>query len=148
MDLCEFQGRIFGKYKTHVFVLESDWDTFRPIEHVGWNGTEFEIIDKSYKRDIFDTHYGFGSVEMKRVCDALLKSTELETRVQIIDPAVFWRWCGHEEKLTWWRDRPVVFSSRCVSSDWKQYLSYLRCPPKTLKRSHIARRITKRLLPK
>ncbi len=151
MDLCEFQGRIYGKYKTHLFVLESDWDTFRPIEYVGWNGAEFTIVDEQYKRDIFSSHYGFGSPEMKQVCDALLKSTELEERKHIRDARVFWEWCGHSDKATWWRDRPVVFTTKCVSqtpADWKRYLMYLQAPPKTLKRSNALRRITKRLLPK
>lgn len=151
MDLCEFQGRIYGKYKTHLFVLESDWDTLRPIQRVGWNGTEFEIVDADYKNDIFSPHYGFGSAEMKKVCDTLLKTTELDGRVQITDPIAFWKWCGHSEHTVWWRDRAVLFSSPCVSHTpdaWKRYLQYLRLPPKTLKRSRVMRRVTKRLLPK
>lgn len=151
MDLCEFQGNVYGKYKGRLFVLERDWGSFRPFQFVGWNSSEFQIVDTPYCSDIFDLNYGYGTKDMKKVCDALLRQTELEDRQVLTDPVAFWRWCGHLDKSEWWRDRPVVFASKCVPrgpAEWKAYLRFMRSPPKTLKRSLVVRRITKRLLPR
>ena len=149
MDVCEFRDRIYGKYKTQLFVLEPAWDSLRPISFVGWNGRELEIVDKEYKSDLLSRTYGYGSSEMKQVCKQLLETTELGGRKVFADPGSFWKWCGHTS-ATWWRDRPCVFTSECVSRDiqsWKRYVRHLQSRPKTL-RNKVVRRATKRLLVK
>jgi hypothetical protein len=88
MDLCEFQGRTFGKLKGHIFVLEPSWDNFRPIEYVGWNGTKFEIVDKKFKQNFFDSNYGYGSAEMKKACSKLLEQTPILGMVRTQDTMV------------------------------------------------------------
>lgn len=151
MDVCEFQGRIFGKLKGHLFVLDYSWDTVRPIEFVGWNGTKFEIVDKKFKQNIFDPNYGFGSKDMKTLCNALFAKTNFESPRPLVNPGDFWRWCGH--KTQWWRDRECLFTSSCVNpsvDSWKNLIRSSNSKSKTLKqkiRVHSTRRV-KGLVPK
>ena len=144
-QLCEFEGRIYGQRDGQLFVLESDWDTFRPIERVGWNGTSMVTVDPPGTRDIFSPHFGFGSAEMRRTCDALLRTTDLETRKVLTDPLEFWAWCGHLGESTWVRDRHILLTPSCVGPGWKAYLVHAQSKPRTLRRHKEARRITRRL---
>jgi hypothetical protein len=149
MELREFRDTIYGKYKKYLFKFETTWDSFRPISFVGWNGDDFVAVDSEYKQDIFSPHYGYGSQQMKDVCKQLTLNTELGNVNVIIDPVDFWKWCG-QTGASWWRDRPCVFASRCVSrniSDWKRYVSHLHSKPRTLRRNML-RHKTKRLVPK
>ena len=149
MELCEFHDRLYGKYKSQLFVLEPAWDSFRPIESVAWNGTVFEIQDSTFKKNIFDQNYGYGSLEMKALCRRLLQETELGEAVSIEDPIQFWKWLG-VKSAKWWYDRPCVFSSQCVprnSLGWKRYLRYLNVRAKTLK-NKTRMCVTKRLIAK
>ena len=149
MELCEFHDRIYGKYEGQLYVLEPAWDSFRPIESVAWNGTVFEIQDSKFKKNLFDSYYGYGSLQQKALCRRLIQETELENAVTIQDPIDFWKWCGIKS-AKWWHDRPCVFSSPCVSRDvqsWKRYLRYLNVRAKTLK-NKVRSRVTKRLVAK
>lgn len=147
MELCEFRDSIYGKYKNYLFKFETTWDSFRPISYVGWSGRDFVAVDAEYKQDIFSPFYGYGSKQMKEVCKQFTLTTELGDAIKIEDPVSFWKWCG-QTRASWWRDRPCVFASRCVSrniSDWKRYLSFLQTKPNTLRRN-MARHKTKRLV--
>jgi hypothetical protein len=145
MELCEFHGRIYGKYSKQLFVFESIWDSFRPITSVGWNGQSFEVVDRAYKQDFFGKFYGYGSPEMKEICRRLSIITELGDAKVISDPIIFWRWVGITD-AKWWNDRPCVFTSKCVDtskSSWKGYISFLKTKPKTL-RNQLIRRLTRK----
>ena len=149
MEVCEFHSQIYGKQDTQLFVFEPTWDSFRPIENVGWNGSHYIPVDGKYKQDPFDEHYGYGGLEMRTLCKQLLRETEIGNAKLITDSALFWKWCGRAEE-SWWNDRPCIFSSPCVSrdiTDWKKYLYYLNVRSKTLRRA-IRSRMTRRLLPK
>jgi len=149
MDLREFHGRIYGKLGGKLYVLESTWDSFRPIQRVGWNGKEFEINDLEYKKDLFSSFYGFESMEQKQELFKLVQQIDLENTKELIEPIEFWRWT-EDKSVKWWNDRPVVFHNSCISRDnheWKNYVSYLKSKPKTLRRSFKGR-LTRRLLPK
>lgn len=147
MELCEFHSQIYGKYNNQLFLFEPTWDSFRPIEKVGWNGEQYVPVDTQYKQDLFDSNYGYGSLEMRALCKQLLRETELSTAKLLTDPLLFWKWCGQTE-AKWWYDRACVFASPCVSketSDWKKYLYYLNVKSKTLRRA-IRTRSTRRLV--
>ena len=149
MELCEFHSQIYGKYNNQLFVFEPTWDSFRPIEKVGWDGHRYVPVDSKYKQDLFDEHYGYGGEDMKLLCKKLLRETELSHAKLLTDSVLFWKWCG-EVEAKWWNDRACVFSSPCVSRDtieWKKYLYYLNVKAKTLRRA-IRSRVTRRLLPK
>ena len=146
MELCQFRERIYGKYKNRLFVFESSWGSFRPIQFVGWDGHELREVDDQFKQDIFSRYYGYGTLNMKRLCDHFTKHVELEEHTPISDVVLFWKWCGLQT-ATWWRDRPCVFTSQCVSrstDDWKRYVHYLHSKPKTL-RQNLTHRLTKRV---
>lgn len=148
MELYEFREEVYGKYQNRLFKLESSWDSFRPIDGIAWNGTKLVTIDSEFKKDILSPTYGFGSTEMKKICQHLTDTTDFDKALPIQDPVSFWKWAG--QATEWWRDRPIVFESSCVSrspADWKRYLTYLQTKPKTLRRTGF-RRATKRLVPK
>ena len=141
MELRLFQDRIFGKYENQLFVWENAWDSFRPIERIGWNGKSLEIVDTSYKQNIFDPNYGYGN--MKELCKTLTEETELSHAKE--DP-YFWKWTGLSPE--WWKDRLIVFATKCISRDtesWKKYIRYSNSKQKTLKQkanlSHTKRLI-------
>jgi len=146
MELKTFQDRIYGKHENQLYVFEPAWDSFRPIEHVAWDGKNYVILDQKFKQDMFDPNYGYGSLEMRATCRKLSQETELEEAKPILDPVEFWKWSG-EKELKWWIDRAVLFASPCVQKDnegWKSYLHYLNVRAKTL-RQHVRGRLTKRL---
>ena len=148
MEVKQFHDRIYGRFKDQLFVFEPTWDSFRPIEGIGWNGRQIVPIE-AYKQNVFDPWYGFGSREMKDLCRTLIEETELSKAEDVRDPLHLWRWY-REQHIVWWRDRPCVFTSSCVPRDaasWKAYLHYLDVRAKTLRRPFRGR-ATKRLLPK
>jgi hypothetical protein len=149
MELCTFHNQIYGKRNKQLFVFESLWDSFRPIEKVAWNGESYTIVDSAYKSDLFDNNYGYGSLGMKALCRELTQTVELNDAKEIGDPLVFWKWC-EESDVKWWFDRVCVFADPCVAKDlpkWKSYIKYLQTKPKTLRRP-LKGRLTRRLLPK
>jgi hypothetical protein len=149
MELISFRERIYGKFDQRLFVFEPSWDSFRPISGIGWDGAKLVPIDAEYKQDVFSSLYGYNSLETKALCKTLTQETELDDAKCILDPVYVWRWYG-EKNVKWWRDRPCVFLSPCVSKDslsWKMYLSYLDTRAKTLRRPYHGR-ATRRLLPK
>lgn len=144
-----FRDRIYGKKDKQLFVFESIWDSFRPIEKVAWNGEFYSIVDSKYKTDLFDEYYGYGSLQMKALCRELTQQTEFGNEKEISDPLQFWKWC-EESGTKWWFDRICVFADSCISKDqanWKRYIRYLQTKPKTLRRP-LKGRLTRRLVPK
>lgn len=149
MELCSFRDRIYGKKDKQLFIFETIWDSFRPIEKVAWNGDSLSILDSKYKTDLFDDHYGYGSLNMKALCRELSQKADLSEAKEITEPLAFWKWCG-ETEAKWWYDRACVFSDACVPKDqntWKSYIKYLQTKPKTLRRP-LRGRMTRRLVPK
>lgn len=149
MELCVFHTSIYGKKDGQLFVFEPTWDSFRPIERVGWDGIKYSIVDSKYKTDLFDQNYGYGSLQMKALCRQLSQTSELEEAKEITDPVTFWKWCG-ETEAKWFYDRACVFSNPCISRDangWRKYLHYLNVRAKTLKNT-VRGRITRRLVPR
>jgi hypothetical protein len=149
MELVTFHERIYGKYQTKLFVFEPTWDSFRPISGIGWDGSKFAPIDSVFKKNIFDSVYGYGSIEQQSECRKLIQETELSESKLVEDPLFLWKWYG-EKNVKWWRDRPCVFLNSCTSrspESWKEYLRYLNVRAKTLRRPFRGRS-TKRLLPK
>jgi len=149
MELVTFHDRTYGKLNGQLYTFETTWDSFRPINGIGWDGRLLVPIDSEYKLDLFSPVYGYGSHDIKAECRRLTQETELSDAKEIRDPIQIWRWYG-EKNVKWWRDRPCVFVSQCVSRDsesWKKYLKYLEVRAKTLRRPYHGR-ATKRLVPK
>jgi hypothetical protein len=142
MEVVQFHGKTYGKENSHLYVFEATWDSFRPITKVEWNGKKFAIDDATFKQDLFDQYYGFGSDEMKIRCKALTENTELNGPE--LDPLSFWKWCGTSTE--WFRDRQCVLSP-CDNHDWKKYIITTASRPRTLRRAPSSR-ITRRLVAK
>jgi hypothetical protein len=141
MELCKFKGTLYGKLESQLFIFDSTWESFRPIETIGWDGEKIVAVDTKYKSDIFDQWYGFGSANMKQLCKRLTEITELETPESQSIP-----WLKGE----FWRDRQCSFAFSCTSKtplSWQKYVKYMNSKPRTL-RQPIRNRATKRLLPK
>jgi len=134
MDLVEFNGTVYGKYQGKLYIFEPTWDSFRPIEKVGWSGSGIAVEDGVYKKDLFSPYYGYGSLVQKAECRKLIQTTELDSAREIKDLLEFWKWTGQDAK--WWRDRPCVFLNQCISrdiQDWKRYLQYTNSKAKTIR---------------
>ena len=145
MDTVSFHERIYGLYNHQLFTFEPTWDSFRPVSGVGWDGKHIVPIDKDYKVNIFDSYYGYGSLDMKNLCKKLTQETELGNAKDIKDPIQLWKWYG-EQNIKWWKDRPCVFANLCVDrshDSWKLYLKYLDTRAKTLRQPLFGRQ-TKR----
>ena len=138
MELINFKGTLYGKLENQLFVWEAAWDSFRPIESIGWNGKEMIGVDTKYKQDIFDPYYGYGSPEMKQLCRRLTDITELNAP----ESPILWL------KGEFWRDRNCSFAFECSSrsiQSWKKYIGYMNSRAKTL-RKVPGNRITRRKL--
>jgi hypothetical protein len=136
MELRKHQGVIYGKLKEHLFLWDSAWETFRPIDEIVWDGSKFVSVPKY--TDIFDPNYGFGSADMKELCRRLTEITNLETVVETIP------WTAGE----WFKDRLVPFHP-CLPKTvegWKRYIKHTGDSQKTLRRQRL--HATKRLMPK
>ena len=136
MELRKFKDNIYGKLGNQLFLWDSTWELFRPIDTIAWDGYKIVTTD-SFRNDIFDPYYGFGSVEMKEKCIELSENIDLEA------PEIL-PWIDSE----WWRDRKCTFTE-CApkdSSSWIRYIKYTNSKAKTL-RVHRQTRATKRLLP-
>lgn len=148
MDLVEFHGSIYGKWNGKLFFFEPTWDSFRPIQSVGWNGERIAVKDDLYKKDLFSPYYGYESLNQKAECRRLIQITELETAREIKDPIEFWKWCGQTD-AKWWKDRPCVFLNTCIpreTQDWKRYLHYINARAKTIRNPPRGRLTRKRTL--
>jgi len=135
LELIEFHDRLFLKVDTQIYVFESNWDAFRPIECVGWNGVEYEIVDSKYKKDLFSEWYGYESFEQKQQCKLLLDKVEFGSPKRNLGPIDFWKFC--KTPTVFWKDRFVVFTSSCVPRHlgaWKKYLRYLDVRARTLRK--------------
>jgi len=140
MELCKFKGTVYGKIAKQFFIFESEWDSFRPVERIAWDGTKIIIVDQVYKKDIFHSSYGFGSPEMKAACKKLTEITELG-----IPESESLPWLDTE----WFRDRKCTFAYDCTPrtpDSWARYIRYQNSKPRTLRKYHHSRK-TKRLVP-
>lgn len=142
MEVCEFHGHVIGKLRNQLFVFEFSWDNVRPIDSIAWNGNKFVIIDK-FKSNLFDPYYGFGSKEMKSLCNKLFNETDFEPRQVFTNPTEFWKWCG--SKTIWFRDRECLLTSpNALSVDsWKRFVLAIHSRRRTLKQK-IKTRFTRK----
>jgi hypothetical protein len=141
MELANFKGTIYGKLKHQLFIWDTAWESFRPIDTIGWNGIAIVPVYSSYTSDIFSEWYGFGSEGMKQVCEKLNESVSRDIAPTDVIP-----WLKGE----WWRDRQCSFTSDCISrspASWSKYIKYMNSKSRTLRR-HIDGCATKRLVPK
>lgn len=113
MSIAQFQDKTFLQYKKFWFVWEPAWDSFRPIDGLAWDGHSYVVKDASYCKDPLDEHYGYGSSQMKEVCEVLHeKYTSQAKRVSTLDT-------GNSE---WFYDRFVAITPHAPrdKQSWKR----------------------------
>ena len=118
MSLYKFQDTIYLEYKKRWFLWESAWEKFRPIDSIEWNGTTFVVNDKEYCSNPLDECYGYGSPQMKQICDVFTQkySSQISTAKLINTPEV--------GKSEWFYDRRAVLTKCCprTKEEWKRMI--------------------------
>ena len=131
--LYEFQDKLFLEYKKFWFVWEAAWEQFRPIETVVWNGTSFDIQDKTYCADPTDDLYGYGSPQMRELCE-LLQDKAKETPIKVSTLPI-----GD----VWFRDRFVAFTP-CAPQDVRSWKRMVQNKARTCRKCPRGKRLTRR----
>ena len=116
MSLHKFQDYIYLDYKKNWFLWESAWEKFRPIRGIQWNGNTFVVDDKEYCSDPLDSLYGYGSSQMKQICDVLTEkySSQISNAKIVDSPQI--------GNLEWLYDRRVSLTQCCprTKESWKR----------------------------
>lgn len=126
MELIK-HGELYGKEGSDLFVWDSEWEIFRPIEKVGWTGKKIDYVDYIYKQNIFDPWYGFGSAEMKHRCQKLTETADLTIFSEDVTKLF--------KDSEWLKDRkiPLLPCSPRTSDSWSKYLKHMKYRHKTLR---------------
>jgi hypothetical protein len=133
-------GELYCKLDFQLFLWDTTWEIWRPISAVGWDGYQITFDDRQYKKDIFDSAYGFGSEEMKELCQKL---TEFVDRTKYSEDV-------HKlfSKAEFFFDRKLELLPSCTNlrtkESWKKYLQYSGSTSRTL-RKYVDCRKTRRL---
>ena len=131
--LYEFRDTLFLHYKSWWFVWEAAWEAFRPIEGISWNGNSFQIHDERFCNDPTDTYYGYGSSQMRELCE-LLAEKHNETPVKVSTLPI-----GSE----WFRDRFVALTP-CAPRDPKSWKRMVQNKPRTCRKAPRGKKLTRR----
>lgn len=137
MSLYRLGDQTFLNYKSSWFVWESAWDSWRPIDALSWNGTQFRIDDRAYTANLFSDLYGYGTPQMKTVCEALTttyggaRGTAAVVNSLSIGPT------------EWWRDRFVCVSP-CVPRTTENWKKMCRGKPRTCRHIPKGKTLTRR----
>jgi len=126
MEVIKHKDNLYIKINGNIFVFDSSWEMFRPIEKLGWNGREITYSDSKFKKDIFSQWYGFGSENMKTVC------TKLTNLVKDGEEGDITKFLNDE----WFFDRKCSFLP-CTAKDlesWKSYIKYIGSKHRTIRR--------------
>jgi hypothetical protein len=136
MSLVAFQDRTFLDYKGRWFLWEPSWESFRPIDALQWDGTSFLINDRTYCKDPTDALYGYGTPQMKDVCDRLVSFHE-RSSLAVETPII-----GQPE---WFRDRYVALHP-CAPRDKDSWKRMCRGRVHTCRRPVARNKFTRRNL--
>lgn len=138
MNLQTIAGHTFLEYKRYWFVWEPAWESFRPIDSFAWSGTEYVLNDRAYCSDPMDPLYGYGTSQMKHLCDALTQSMgpRIGMAVSVQSPCI-----GPSE---WFFDRQVSLTS-CAPRDQSSWKQMIRGRHRTL-RQRLRQKFTRRTL--
>lgn len=135
MGLFEFRDGIFLEYKGWWFLWEPAWESFRPIDGVQWDGQTFWVNDQKYCSDPTDEFYGYGSDQMKQLCDLLNPKREIEPLHVSVLPT---------PTLEWFRDRRVALTV-CAPRDAQSWKRMIQKKPRTCRNAPRGNAFTKRV---
>jgi len=137
MSLYRLGEQTFLDYKSSWFVWESAWDSWRPIEGVSWDGTRFRINDRVYTSDLFSELYGYGTPQMKAVCEALTATYGQARRSATVVNSLS---IGPTE---WWKDRFVCLSP-CAPRTNESWKRMCKGKPRTCRQMPTGKTLTRR----
>jgi hypothetical protein len=134
MSILQFQDHTYLQYKNLWFVWESCWDSWRPVQSLSWDGRRF-LPASDCMKDPLDELYGFGSSQMKQLCDYLTEtySPKNARNVSFLSFG----------NTRWWRDRSVAVvdcADQSVAS-WKRMCNG-RC--RTCRQAPKGKKLTRR----
>ena len=121
------------------FVWEPAWESFRPITSFAWDGSDYVLDDRAYCADPFDSLYGYGSPEMKQLCDTV--TSAFGPRIATA-PVVASLGVGPSE---WFYDRTVSLTP-CAPRDRHSWKRMTHGRTRTL-RAGPRNKLTRRTLP-
>ena len=116
MALYRYHDTTYLVYKQLPFLWDLEWEMFRPVHSIQWDGTTFAIDDRMYCLDPTNAYYGFGNAAMKEACDLLTRTyaSRIHSATRLRAPML-----GQPE---WWLDRMISISP-CAPRDrtsWKR----------------------------
>lgn len=137
--MYSIHGVVVCSVKNQWFVWEPAWESFRPIESIAWDGTAYVTNDRAYCSDPLDPLYGYGTPEMKKVCEALTSAQKnnVSNATVVSNLAV-----GPSE---WMFDRMVALTP-CAPRDRESWKRMTRGRTRTL-RAGPRNKLTRRTLP-
>jgi len=135
MGLFEFRDNVFLEHKGWWFLWEPAWESFRPVDGVQWDGSTFSINDQAYCSDPTDPLYGYGSAQMKQLCDLLKDKRDAEPVPTAVLPI---------GNLEWFRDRRVALTP-CAPRDPKSWKRMVQKKPRTCRKAPRGNKFTKRV---
>ncbi len=138
MGLYKFQDKTFVYYNRIWFLWEPAWESFRPIDALAWNGSSYVVVDTTFCSDPMDEFYGYGSLNMKLICDGLTETCVSQlSNAQVIDmPEI------SNKGLVWFYDRRVALTP-CCPRDKQSWKRMAQGRYKTLRNGH-AEKFTRR----
>lgn len=127
MSLYKFQDYIYLEYKKNYFLWEPAWGAFRPIHSIQWNGSAFVVNDREYCTDPLDVLYGYGSSQMKQICDVFTQKYASQiSNAKVVDSP-------ETGDLIWFYDRRVSLTP-CCKEDKAVWKRMVRNKYKTLRK--------------
>ena len=116
MSLFKFQDYVYLEYKKNWFLWEPAWETFRPIRSISWNGNSFIVDDKEFCSDPTDELYGYGTPQMKQICDAFAEkyTSQISNAKRVFTPEI--------GNIVWFFDRRISLTPCCPTTKdaWKR----------------------------
>ena len=135
--LYQCRDTLFLTHRGWWFVWEPAWEQFRPVQSIVWDGTAYRIDDDVYCSDPTDQLYGYGSEQMRELCE-LLQSKQDEEPIKVITLPF-----GTE----WFRDRFVALTP-CAPRDSASWKRLVQGHGRTCRTAPRGKTLTRRALRK
>lgn len=134
--LFEFHDNLVLEYRGRWFLWEPAWESFRPIDSVQWDGTSFQFNDTAYCSDPTSELYGYGTPQMKELCDLLYDKHDLKPAKVDTLPT---------KDLEWFYDRRIAMTP-CVPRNKASWKRLVQNKPRTCRKMPRGKKFTRRAL--
>jgi hypothetical protein len=136
MGLYEFRDNLLLEYRGWWFLWEPAWESFRPVDNIQWDGVKFQVDDHLYCSDPTNELYGYGTQQMKDLCE-LLKDNHDKTPLKVSTLPL--------KELDWFRDRRVALTE-CAPRDLVSWKRMTQNKPRTCRKIPRGKKFTRRSL--